>query len=644
MQDNLKCTLDLEGSGKKLHVPCGNITRMQTNIHSYGFEGRIEFMVDGEEKVDFLYEFPIIELTLTLISDQAPKQEKPIELKAIVTQKALLREFPRPEGPDLQVLTRLFSIEFKDPALAIWSQHYPVAIFTEKSMENVINSYISKTISINIESTRVKESKPLIALGLGDHRNQVNFYSFLMWYLHDMESIWEYDYIEKKYVIRDEKKSSGKPIPLPYDTGQVTVCWPEPPRQDIRIFNSYADDPAVRKIDGKEVYEEITRDILYTTPILADVDARAAKERPKSHAFEHGLDIFFDNFPTVSPFPGGIFTFEDDHWSKDFFFKKKTYRLQSLILNVEASDFQFSKVIEKDAQVFHGTLHGSFELKEEETIRRPHFNVPLYPFPLEGKVFSEVGEEKELTFDIGKDEQTSQLYYTVQLPCAEDQKVTTPFEPTYTNGQIYNPLLKGQRVVVHFHLFTAKIVEVLDWLGCAQLPVKTQGNRTVFAPRNEDKAYTLMEHVDEEGHLVFLIERKSDKQIQLIRIKEDGLHVIVHKEGEENPQCHMWMDNEYTITITSCNSQAKETQTIKLKPEEISTLCEKGGDKSTIVQTPKSITIECDEFNLKTKKTNLTSEDATSCKGKQVNLEGSQGTQIKDGAKIDIKSAVINIG
>ncbi len=644
MKDSFKCNLELKGKGGKLSVKCGNISNILVNIFSYGFNGSVAFVVDKEAKIDFFYEAAVIEVKLTIESGYTDDTIKPFELNGIVTNKALFNQSIDGYAPD-EVQKRECEIEFCDPAAAIWSQHFPVGIFTEKSMEDVIKSYISKLISIKFDSPAVKEKRPLIALGLGDPHNTVDFYTFLMWHFNETRDIWEYDYTEKQYIIRDKKDSSGQPIDLPYDPGLASIYWPLPSRQDMRIVNSYADDPTSKEVKRGEVYEGINRDYLNTTPIVAEVEEMAEDIKPKPNTHEHQLKIRFERYPEKNMFPGNLYTFNEPQWGKELFFKKKLYRLHTLQFAMNAIEDSYSKESPAEEQKYAGSLVGIFELKEEVHVQRPEIRVPFYPFPLEGKIFSEVGEEKELTFDIGKDEKTAQFYYTIELPWAKNQKVTAPFEPTYTNGQTYNPLLKGQRVVVHFHLFKAKIGEVLDWFGSAQLAHKKQGNRTVFAPRNEGKTYTIMEHVKEDDEtLTFLIERKSDKQVQLIRIKEDGLHVIVHKEGEEDPQCHMWMDNKYTITITTQNKQENETQKITLKPQEVCTLCEKGGDKSTITQTPKSITIDCQEFNLKTKKTNFTSEEATVCKGKELNLEGSTGTKITDGAKIEISSAAIDIG
>ncbi len=341
--------------------------------------------------------------------------------------------------------------------------------------------------------------------------------------------------------------------------------------------------------------------------------------------------------------PGQLYTFNLPDWKNNAFYKKNTYRLVSFYLNLSNTESEIERATDGKTQGFIGTAQASFELKEEPIIQRPLFIPPLYPFTLPGIVFSSVGEENDITFDITENDETKFKYYTIEIPCAEKQKVVAPFEPRYTNGQDYKPLTKEQVVLVDFELFTARVVEVHDWLTCAELPIKTEGNQTVFIPKKDDKEFTVLRHYEDQGHLIFYIQRKSDPQMQILRIEEDGLHLIVKKAEEEDPQCHIWMNNEHTITVTSQDVQAKQEQTIKLEPKKITTLCEEGGDKSTITQTPTSITVKCDEFILDTKKTTFKSENETECQGKTVDIKGSQGINIEDGASIKAKAKTVDI-
>lgn len=642
MQDNLKFTLKLQGSGKSLSIPCGNIASVHTAIHSYGYEGIVEFWIDANEEIDFFYELPLIQVTLTILSQSAPDAIKPLELEGVVTKKALVKESFNANTSGLKVLFRALNIHFKDPLQAMWAQHFPSEIFTQKAMADVLNTYLPGSIKLKIESEVVKKQRPLIALGLGAPHNGASFYSFVMWYLNEIKHVWEYNYQTKEYVIAD-KKSNGTTVDLPFDEGEAVVSFPEPFRQDTRVINSYAHNPSVHKAAGMEIYEKVSRDSLIATPLQNEIEAEITKTKPLAHTLEHRLDLYLARLPIIDFFPGQGFTFNHLHWSEQLFFKKKTYRLVSIFLAVQAVNLDLMEKGGHLAQVYIGTAQASLELKEETLINRPSFIVPHYPFSFEGEVFSGIGGENDFTFDIGKDEESSQMYYTVELSGANNQHVMAPFEPTYVNGQTYFPLGKKQRVLLHFNLFTTKIVSVLEWLIPAALPIEIQGNRIVFTPKKEDKAFTILEHREEDGHLLFFIHRKSDPQSQIIRIEETGLFLIVQKENENDPQCVVWLDNNETITIKSQNIQAKQTQVATLKPKEISIVCEEGGDKSSWVQTPTSITIECKEFNLKTDTTSFISKENTSCQGKKIDLKGSQGITMKDDVSVKAETKTVNM-
>ncbi|GEM_PF-2337266 len=646
--DKFECSLKLEGQGKPLEVPCGNIPKIDVSILSYGFHGRIRFVVHKDEELDFFYEPAIIKVTLTVtpLDTTDPENElKPFELKGIITDKTLSKEAIEGYKSD-EVQARECVIEFCDPACAIWSQHFPVQIFTEKSMKDVIEEYISDSISIKYDSDLTAETHPLIAIGLGDPRNTVDFYTFLMWHFETQGSIWQYDYTEKQYVISDKKDDSGEVTQLPCDKAGVSVFWPEPSRQNQRVVNSYTEDFASEEVEGEEVFEEIRRDRLFPTPIPDEVTKKATDIKPKNHTCEHQLIVDFKRYPKKDLYPGNLFNFEDPYWGKELYFKEKEYRIHTLQLDLTGTENPMTKT-PMEQQEYVGSVVGVFETKEEVLVQRPNIRVPVYPFALEGKVLSELGEKQEETFEIGKDEETDQTYYTVKLPWAEDQTVKAPFEPTYINGQSYYPLLHDQRVVVHFTLFKAKIVEVKNWFEMAELPRTVQGNKTVFAPWKEDEGdlkYTIMEHKEDANGLTFLIERQQEKQVQYIRITHDGLHLMVHEAKKTEPQCHIWMNNEHRIEI---NSQVKpnEKQTMVLEPKKITTICEDGGDKSSITQTPTKISIECDEFELTTEKeTTLVSKGPTSTKGKKVTIKGDSGVAIEDGSKVAISAPSITEG
>src|SRR6185436_5225713 len=82
------------------------------------------------------------------------------------------------------------------------------------------------------------------------------------------------------------------------------------------------------------------------------------------------------------------------------------------------------------------------ELDSDPIPRLRHFVRPVWPFYVEGKVLSETGAEKELTFQPYQDSQTSLYYYKVKIPLWDDIKVIVPFEPLLQPAHYFFPMVK----------------------------------------------------------------------------------------------------------------------------------------------------------------------------------------------------------
>ncbi len=609
MEENIKYSLLLKGKEGELKIPCGNIQKVNLDLLSYGFEGTLHFWI-GQKDLTLLYSAGITEAILTSSPTHAPQGYKETILKGILIDKSLLQEHTNENVSLNPVTMRLFSVHFKDPAQAIWTQHYPVCLYTQKSMQEVITLQQNSYITVNSEWEVLKKKQPMIALSQGWEGSTCSFYSFLMWFLEETKGVWQYDYATGEYAVLEKKKEDGDPIPLPPYGTEVAIHFPEPSRQHVQVLNSYALDPQTKKIPGNEAFDSVTRDYLLSTPILSQFETKAKEAQPLKTTFQHVLDLYLQQLPHVSFLPNDLISFSDSRWSEQAYYKKNIYRIRRVHVDFYASDLDFAEESEKTSQVYQGRIEAFLELKDETSIHRPPFSPPLYPFEVEGIIVSEVGEKEELTFQIGKDGDTNQMHYTVEIPLWEKQKITIPFESVYTFSQFYFPLCKGERVMISLHLFHAHIKKVLAWWERSKWPTDTQGNRIVFTPKKEE-SHTLIEHSDDNGKHVLTIERKSDKQIQVIHVKEEGLFIEIREDGETDHKSLVHMDNNFAITLMSQNKQSGNTQTVKIEDGKITSVSQGKKGTSSYTQTPDQIAVKCKKFLLETEETTLISKEKT---------------------------------
>ena len=631
-EDTIKFSLSLEIDGEKIPVSCGNISKVEANLYSWGFDGKVEFWLVAKHAKPFLDTLSIILAELTIQPTHTGTEEpEPLLVKGAVTHRALLKEVVYERVEELPVMMRLCSITFKDFAQDAWSDHRPNSLYTDKTMQDVIEDNAQPLVPLKMEFEKLTKPHPILSFGL--QGTETNFYSFLMWYLSESGGIWEYSHKEHTYTILGEKKADGKPLEI--DAGKIAsiAChFPRRNRAHRRILNGYVDDLKQKDIENPHAYESVRQDVLLNTPLAAPYDEAVKTATPLPTTHQHTLELLFKFLPDSSFIPDTLVAFTKKSWGKELFYKEKTYRVQSFHIHAEASNLEYLENNSRKEQGYFLDARAHLALKDESSISLPPFTPPIYPWFVDGEVFSEVGGEEQLTHQGMKNEETSQVFYRIEIPRYENQKVIVPFEPGWSD-QFYFPHNKKTLIKVALFFQEARFDRLLRWTKRSLLPVDAQGNKLLMSPNSDVNSTFIYYGPEKEDDTLLIIEKRSPKQLQTIHLKEDGVQIKIHDEGEETYKASLHMDVDSNMTLITQNNAKDIVQVVNLKEWEISSTCEANGKKSSYVQTAEHIQIDVDKLTLNTKQTFLNSKETTHITSDDIYLVESKGTVTLKAAK-----------
>ncbi|MGH2612794.1 MAG: hypothetical protein ACRDFB_07065, partial [Rhabdochlamydiaceae bacterium] len=189
---DLDLSLTLDAEGKQAEVVAGNIERISLDLHSYGFNGSVQLSSYGNQDLDGAFNSTkVTKITLTFKPTDPLLGTAPLlEIKGIITRKLFKRTDAIGENKEQSI--RLYELAFLDAAQAVWSEHFPVNIYVDESMKDILDKHKNSDISIKYNFKALEDKHPITAFSLGykdslSEEQQVSFYSFLMWYLHQEE-------------------------------------------------------------------------------------------------------------------------------------------------------------------------------------------------------------------------------------------------------------------------------------------------------------------------------------------------------------------------------------------------------------------------------------------------------------------------
>ncbi len=238
-----------------------NVVRFSLEMRSTGFNGEMSFTVrddtafGGTEK-DLLVTLFRTQQLLKLhlgIRPMHTQEDVPdttntaipfLAIDALVTEKSLVERVARHlEGGEVSY--RLYHVRFADPAQVLWRQHFPLVLYTQTSLQDVITQNLNQYFTVQFIDTTLSTIQPLIFLGMNPKNRpgeRASFYDLVMWQLSETDRIWVYDYTQKVYQII---KTKTPPTPVDVvgdDVNDIFTYYPAPQRDQEAVLNDYTEN------------------------------------------------------------------------------------------------------------------------------------------------------------------------------------------------------------------------------------------------------------------------------------------------------------------------------------------------------------------------------------------------------------------
>ena len=542
--ERLAVTLTLTIGGKSHKIIAGSIKRFALDLWSWGLEGEVEFLLTdnqgrgGQDKDALLADFlksDLVEVSLevkaVLADTSAQATHTALTVKGLVSEKTLAEEVvPTTSGSNV-VLHRRYGIRFQDAARLLWRQHYPCALYTSKTVKDVLDAHKGDKISLSYDwQAGLGTSHPILFVGL-DPQGGASFYDWVLWYVHGHTGVFTYDYAKQGYKFAGAKDASGTPMDLHADNlAGLEMLLPEVIRHDVTVLNATAESPVTQAVTQKQAVTGIRQDVLLCTPISDEVQARVDLETTRLKARGPELELIWRSFPEKALTPGVLVKLPpDEAWGAAGVAKGQVLRVRNLHLSGEVSDDQGQEEVYNDPYaLFSFRMSSRLEPKDEPHVDLPAWQPPGYPRYVEGFIVSEQGGEKDETWQAYTDSKTSQDGYKVKIPLFANQVIPAPFNPNLLPGHFYFPAYKGERVLVGLDFQKAWIKRFLDWRTGARMPQDGQGVQLLVGKTPENG--TALKHFYTDDKPVFLMQRTNAKDTQKIQLDEGTLLIQVKEE------------------------------------------------------------------------------------------------------------------
>ncbi len=523
-------------AGRSFEIPGANVKGVKAEVRPYGHRCAADFWISEEERKDEF--FPafvkpdLMEAKIEITPRKRPEDEAfdPLILQGPVTEKALLSERTI-ENVHLSgnpVLYRHYRIHFADPAWVLWRQHFPCDLMVDKTLKDLIEAHRAG-VSLDYQWPPLEVKHPINTLPLGQEGNEASFYDYVVWVVDALNGVWIYDAAGDTYTFSADKGSGGGAVHLDDQVvADLSVHFPETPRNSGKLLNAFSEDPRKQAIDQSQAKTGIRRDFIGRFPVASDFDARHRLETDRLAIREPEIEVAFGRFPLMTIRPGSLIQIAGYQWSSSLFTYNKTYRLRDLSLEAVSADPEVTADHNMDHARYNIDLIARMESQAEVRASLPPYVAPRFPLRVEGRIVSEQGEEKAETYQIYQDDYKQRDRYRVEIPLFENQQVIVPFEPRFLSGHFYFPAYKKERVLVGLDFHTARIIDFLDWRTEGRLPMETQGNHILFGKTPESKTSMAHIYVDEKPQ--FNVNRVSGSDKQLFRITEGGMILETKEE------------------------------------------------------------------------------------------------------------------
>jgi len=541
-RDRLAVDVSLTIAGTAHAIPGGSVKRVELELAVHGFCGELEFVVlddadFGGGFTDSLvtsFSSPDLgEITLSLSADydaaEAAASPEPLRISGLVTRRSI-EELQLREQSNQPILARRYRLRFADPAQVLWTQHFPCRLYTECSLEHVINDQLGDRIELSYDWAELAEVAPLWFVHLPVEHG-ASFYDFVLWHADRRGGYFAYDYGAGGYTLTGSRASSGAALSLfGDDLDRVELLVPESPRHRVDVCNSYAEAATTTVVTNTQAAKGIRHDRLMRSAIAQAADDRVTVETTRLMVPKYEARIEFARVPIIGLAPGlELVLPAANRWSEGSALLDKTWLVRSLTVCAVAPDGPLDQDLQLASTRYDVELRA--ELQQHDDLRQglPGFRHPRYPGFVEGKIVCELGEDGEKTYQSFRNEDTSADEYTVEVPLWDSQRIKAPFEPTMGSSNVYLPSYRDERVLLALELDRARIAQLLMWRDGAALSMDVQGEQILWG--KSPTSNTSLNHVYEADKPVFNLARTSDADSVLISLSEGTL--VLHVEEQD---------------------------------------------------------------------------------------------------------------
>lgn len=534
---DLAITVSLTIAGQIYAIPASDVKSLELNLHTYGFDGKVSFIVSSEGVTDKLFtpfttKNDLIELSLKVEIYVTPTDapSTPLTLSGLVTTRSFSEQTLTNILPSQTfMLNRHYHLTFADSAQVLWKQHYPCDLQVDSSLKTLITAHTSAKISLTYDWPFLETVFPVLSLSLGASGNQASFYDFIIWLVDTQNGVFSYDFATSKYSLTTSKTPPGTAQSLdPFEIAKFGVDFPEILRYQPNVLNAYSESSAITTISNEKMESPIRHDYIARYPIAADMQSRVTLETSRFKQRSHEVWVEYQKFQLQITPPGQIVNFKGSSaWNSSLFVYANTYRVKKWQLRanwVKQGAFPGYSLYEMEHTI---KLESSTEL----WVDLPSYIPPVYPFFVEGKIVSEKGEETDMSYQFYTDDKTSVVYYQTSIPLWESKKVRTAYQPNLDTGQFYFPPYKNARVLVGLNFNQAFIAEFLNWGEGTALPLDSQGNQVVMG--KSTTSHNIIKHTYVDSKPELQIQRTEGKDTELIQFSDGYIILQTQLEEEE---------------------------------------------------------------------------------------------------------------
>lgn len=536
--DRLVFTFEISSASQPTPIVLSghDIVRFTLDLRRAGFTGGGSFKLDDESQFgsstrDLLIELfrtpQLLRIRLAIAPEHleedmpAAAPQRPLILSGLVTEKTLIERTARhAEGGPLSF--RLYQIRFADPAQVLWRQHFPLALYTQTSLEDVITQNSNQYVSVQFLDPTLAQVEPLIFLGLSVKnrpQERASFYDLLMWRLDETQRMWVYDYAQGVYQVHKIKLPPTAIEVVASDIEEAFTYYPMPPRAAQALLDDYTEQPQNRPVPPaapllqQNLVSGVRDDFLFNTPIASEFEQELQRRTEDFTLPGPEFVLRYRIFPSAPIMPGAGIDFNAsliDFQTEAIAVPREALAEICRVFRVRLSgDSEESDV----RPVYDGRVPGRFtcrinvwlEAASNPARRLPPYILPKYPVHIEGKILSEVGQPIEETYQFYPHQTTSINQYKVKIPLWNNQIVSLPYNPNLDPGHFYFPAYKDERILVALYYDRAYLKRFLDWRPTAQLPLETQGDQLLLGKTPVNR--TAVRHTYQNELPVFEIER-----------------------------------------------------------------------------------------------------------------------------------------